>query len=120
MKWKPIKVLFVGDKPSNKNVRSDIPFVGTPSYSRLLSWIAKLDLDIRNIDMINVDKVDKTDFSRYNKIISLGKNSDFYNQLGWYKYKNIDHPSPRNRKFNDPNYEKKMLKSLKEWLYEQS
>lgn len=28
----------------------------------------------------------------------------------------IDHPSPRNRKFNDPSYEQKMLSSLREFL----
>lgn len=30
----------------------------------------------------------------------------------------IDHPSPRNRNFNKPGYEAKMLVDLKRWLYE--
>lgn len=139
--WKPLKVLFVGDEPSSKNKSPDVPFVGTPSYKRLLRWIGELDLDIHRVDIINSDKSEvRTDWVPA-KIIFLGKKAQIkfesvppkflvYSDMGYmslgkhqFNYDTvpkivIDHPSPRNRKFNKPGYESKMLKDLKRWLYE--
>lgn len=117
--WKPLTVLIVGDKPSTKNKSHDIPFVGTASYKRLCNWIAELDLDINRVRLVNSNY--NAYIYSYDKVIFLGR--DAARQFPLYDYvegrtKVIDHPSPRNRKFNDPKYEPKMLKELKEWLYE--
>jgi hypothetical protein len=34
-----MKTVFVGDKPSSKNLDKTIPFVGTPSHKTLMKWI---------------------------------------------------------------------------------
>jgi hypothetical protein len=130
-KWKPLKVLFIGDEASSLNVSKEVPFVGTPSYKRLLRWIGELDLDIKNVKIIN--KNDYKSSICFDKTIFLGKkvaknivyrsaNFEILNGIKLSNtipksYSTVDHPSPRNRKFNNPNYEKKMLKELKKWLY---
>lgn len=129
-KWKPLKVLFVGDQPSSKNVDSDLPFVGTPSYKRLLQWVAELDLDIRRIQFRNAYPAGCVTIKEleFDAIVFLGKKSECPISVIKYGYPSwqpatfpkrivTDHPSPRNRKFNDPAYEKKMLKKLKGELY---
>lgn len=158
MSWKPVRVLFIGDEPSSRNVDENIPFVGTPSYKRLLRWIGELDLDIRNVGLINAKNVNFINIRNYDRVVVLGKKTEknvnvkthlgpviltektkdidlvSLQMMGILEFtlyngkkpeilqtvisKTIDHPSPRNRNFNDPVYEKKMLKELKRWLYE--
>lgn len=113
--WKPLNVLIVGDKPSTYNKSPEVPFVGTPSYKRLCSWIAVLDLDINKVRLVNSDS--SAYIYAYDKVIFLGK--DAARQFKHFDFvtgrtKIIDHPSPRNRNFNNPRYERKMLKELKE------
>lgn len=124
MSWKPLKVLFIGDKPSSKNVNQDVPFVGTSSYKRLLKWIGELDLDIQNVRLENKQGdyliIQK---NMFDAIVFLGKASEMpvhrgNPEVNIPKLFTVDHPSPRNRNFNNPTYEKRMLKKLKEWLYE--
>lgn len=128
MSWKPLNVLFIGEEPSSRNVNKNVPFVGTSSYKRLLNWIGELDLNIANVSLHNVDDVETIYTGNFDVIIFLGKKASkslkkIIEEDEWYdlsrspSVKIIDHPSPRNRKFNDPNYERKMLKELKEWLY---
>lgn len=122
MNWRPLKVLFIGDEPSSKNKCPNTPFAGTPSYKRLLRWIGELDLDISKVQIINCKQTPAS--YNYDKVIVLGKTalnkllqSRPFMELH-FSLKTIDHPSPRNRKFNKPGYEAKMLKDLKKWLYE--
>lgn len=124
-KWRPVKVLFIGDEPSSKNVDPAVPFVGTASYKRLLKWIGELDLDIQNVQLLNTDDEIRISSHITDKVVFLGKKS--CTLLKFISYgvnvpnpgvKIIDHPSPRNSNFNNPGYEKKMLKELKEWIYE--
>lgn len=122
--WRPLTVLFVGDEPSSKNVDPTIPFVGTPSYKRLLRWIGELDLCLDKVSIINSSMLpDKGyDFVFYLGENALNKHSKNFESLVLFGFwskgvRVIDHPSPRNRKFNDPDYEKKMLQELKTWLY---
>ncbi len=120
--WKPLRVLFIGDEVSSRNVSPDVPFVGTPSYKRLLRWIGELDLDISKV------RIENAGFITYNgedKIVFLGKKASLNTRILIQQLeivdvdcKIIDHPSPRNRKFNDKSYEAKMLKELRKWLYE--
>lgn len=122
--WKPLRILFIGDEPSSRNVSPDVPFVGTASYKRLLRWIGELDLDISKITLKNSGYI--TLYNNPDKIVFLGNKAAQNTKIfrpGVFdtpipNFKIIDHPSPRNRKFNDPKYEAKMLKELKKWLYE--
>ena len=120
LKWRPLRVLFVGDEPSSRNVCPNTPFVGTPSYKRLLRWIGELDLCLDKVILHNGNGYT---FKEMDKIVYLGQKAasrelDFINLPGNESYiKIIDHPSPRNRNFNEPGYEAKMLRELKNWLY---
>lgn len=123
MRWKNVNVLFIGDEPSSMNVSINVAFVGTYSYKRLMSWIAYLDLDIESVRIINWDCI-KFENGRYDKYVILGKSAEkklakkYGINFEDEQYATVvDHPSPRNRNFNDPEYEKTMLKNLKGWIY---
>jgi len=45
-------IIFVGDKPSAKNLDPEIPFVGTQSYKKLLEWIWEMDINISDVFII--------------------------------------------------------------------
>lgn len=121
--WRPLRVLFVGDEPSSRNVCPNTPFVGTPSYKRLLRWIGELDLELGCIKITNKNYIETAIYAP-DVIICLGDKA--FEHLKIYhnsiipetiKVFKAPHPSPRNRKFNDPSYEAKMLRELKNWLY---
>lgn len=117
-------IIFVGDKPSAKNVDTTVPFVGTQSYKRLLEWIWEMDLSINEIKMYNKDFIE-TRKVKYNttqiypidcKFIALGNNAERVLQNQKLNYFKLPHPSPRNRKLNNKKYIKEQLKLCKEWL----
>jgi hypothetical protein len=127
--WRPLAVLFIADEPSSKNVDLRIPLVGTQSYKRLLKWIGILDLDIRSIGFENrTNGAIMISETEYDVVIFLGKKAEIrvsvmnfgesHGHTIMPRFKTIDHPSSRNRKFNDPKYETKMLAELRRWLYE--
>jgi len=134
------KVLFIGDKPGNKNLDPNLAFVGTKSYETLCSWIGKLHIPINNVTIVNsIDILDiknlpspsysivQVDFLRevecFDKVIVLGNialnylNKNFNNiSTDSNKFKNIDHPSGLNRNLNNPEYVKNMLAETRKWL----
>ena len=127
-----MNIVFVGDKPSKKNLDPNVPFVGTKSYRTLLDWILQLDVDVSDVVICNsadfkkecegfylVEKANSiTCLEPTDKIIALGNNADKYlKSLGvTYHYK-IDHPSGLNRKLNDKKYVKEMLTSCKQYIF---
>lgn len=119
------EVIILGQCPSTKTK----PF-SNGTFARLKRWCDTVNLtewDFHNVipnkinshDMKDVDIFALHD-AVYNKklVIALGgfvsKVCTKYN-IEHYK---IDHPSPRNRNLNDPQYEKQMLKKLKAHLNE--
>lgn len=125
-------IVFVGKEPSKKNKDPRIPFVGTKSYKRLLEWIYRLDIDLNEVHVCNLEHLKNCSNSKSfyidlpnifvdlefdkDKIIALGKDvSNRLNKLNLNHY-SIDHPSGLNRKLNDKKYVEKMLKSCKIWL----
>jgi hypothetical protein len=117
-----MKIIFVGDKPSPKNIDPNIPFVGTQSYKTLLDWIWRMDLNISNIILCNKDKLDDIvlnmdTYDYYSvKIVSLGREAEKISEVYTDKHFNLPHPSGRNRKLNDKKYVSKILKECKEWI----
>lgn len=129
-----MKIIFVGDKPSNKNFRKDIPFWGTKSYTKLLSWIGELQIHLDDVAVINRDAAYESTHPWYRgAVLECGMSERvFYVALGdkaeaelkkWTPFKEnyykLDHPSGLNRKLNDKQYEKEMLNGCKRWLREQ-
>lgn len=128
-------IIFVGDKPSSKNKDPNVAFVGTPSYKRLLGWLYELDLSVNDVLLCNSDEVKiygqrflsvqtKTHFidvENEDIFIFLGENAGKtakklkFEEKG-IKHTTVPHPSPRNRIWNDPNVETKLLWEIKQWL----
>ena len=118
-------VIFLGMSPSShtKPTRNG-------SLVRLSSWCQSMNLkswDFHNVvhDRINSNSLNDVDVdaliarvSGKKKVVALG---GFVSKV-CTKYKidhyKTDHPSPRNRNFNDPTYEVMMLAKLKAYLHE--
>lgn len=124
-------VIFIGDKPSSKNLDPEIPFVGTKSYETLLNWIVKLELDITNVILANKEHVnlygngfhlvstkwmDLDIINGEDKVIALGKEASKYLKKLNIEHFIMDHPSGLNRKLNDTKYVENKLKECKEYL----
>lgn len=99
-----IKVVFVGDSPSNTNVHPEIAFIGAKCFNTLVEWIKQLPIDYyicfnsNDADLsLKLDALTNEGF----KVIALGnKASDRLTgwKIGHYK---LPHPSGLNRKLND-------------------
>lgn len=134
-------IVFVGDKPSAKNISRDVPFVGTQSYKRLLEWFWKLDVDVNDVVLINKDKAHQVMAANPTaKFVALGEEAyktvtnvtvTFTTVMYPYMAPNekvktvtdlkfkcfkLPHPSGRNRKLNDKKWLDKELKKCKNWL----
>ena len=128
-------IIFVGDKPSKKNIDSRIAFVGTQSYKRLLEWIFKMDIDINETMIVNRSGVKpysfnipedlhiefsaygtSTDYCSGDKIIALGNEAEKVLKENHIPYFKLPHPSGLNRKLNDKKYIEKELQKCKRWI----
>jgi hypothetical protein len=111
-------ILFVGDKPSARNLDVSIPFVGTKSYKTLLDWIWQMNINITDVKLINKDdKASIATADRFNwKIVVLGNEAEKIVKKFTKKYFKLDHPSGLNRKLNDKNYVAARLKECENWL----
>ena len=121
-----LKVLFLGMCPSAKFYD---PIKGNPSANRLDSWLDHLDVrgeyafhniiehHIPNPTIHNVNLERIVGYSQcFEKVIALGNFvSGILDKLGIEHFK-MPHPSPRNRKFNDPEFESKILKECERYL----
>lgn len=121
-------IVFVGDKPSKKNIDPSIPFVGTRSYKTLLDWIYKMNIDISQVKLCNKDFIDGTYEDWY---IALGNEAEkaLQEKVFWVwnwktqfeekikpHYFKLPHPSGLNRKLNDKKWLESELNKCKEWL----
>lgn len=124
-------VVFIGDKPGKKNVSEDVAFVGTKSYSRLLTWIDKMNLSINQVQLVNkgdIWKIDswkdcvdyETKFGYFvaDRIVALGNEAEKFciaNELEYFK---LPHPSGKNFKLNDKKYVDTVLKQCEQYIKE--
>ena len=112
-------VLFVGDKPSSKNTDPNVPFIGTPSHKVLMKWADTLGCS--NFLLCNsfseYDKVCiRNSMEKANKVIALGLlASERLKKMGIHHHL-MPHPSPLNRKLNNPEYVNNMLKEAAEYI----
>lgn len=114
-----MKVLFVGDSPSRKNINPEVAFVGTRSYKTLLKWADEMDLS--HFSMINQSSIyfvrDVHHAVVHNvAIVALGKKaSKHLLDLGISHFE-MGHPSGLNRQWNNPDYLTKSLKMCKMYI----
>jgi len=127
-------IIFVGDKPSSKNLDQNIPFVGTESYPKLLSWIGKMNIHWKDFNIINKEfRYDGMFDEMWNKnekwgikdisshtFIALGNEAS--KSLDWFciEHFKLPHPSPRNFKLNDKEFIKRILQECKEYIHDRS
>lgn len=126
-------IIFVGDKPSKQNLDPDIPFVGTQSYKKLLSWIAKLDVDYNDSVICNVEhlKIDSMGHMSVelncmffeidpegDRFVALGNNAAKALRALSLPFFQLPHPSGLNRKLNDKTYVEYVLDECKEYIHE--
>lgn len=102
-----VKVVFVGDEPSQTNIDPDIAFVGAKCFPRLVGWIKELDIDYyiclnstTDSDIFKIERLVEDGF----KVIALGKKASkrLVNNQIWHHP--MPHPSGLNFKLNDPKY----------------
>lgn len=132
-------IVFLGDKPSKKNVDANIPFVGTKSYKTLLEWVSKLGIDITEVALANREHVKTYNWAKdlntgegiyvetpniyldilpQDKIVCLGDSAEKLVKPMGLKYFKLPHPSGLNRKINNKQYLEAELKKCKRYLNE--
>lgn len=127
-----MNIVFVGDEPSLDNVRSDVAFVGTKSYKRLLDWIYKMDVNINNTHLINKSNLtvlNKNEFEIHPdqhttvfmeyvdcKFVALGNNASKALEALKIDHFKLPHPSGRNRAVNNKSLVLRELQACKEFL----
>lgn len=123
-------IVFVGDKPSKKNKDPKVPFVGTPSYRKLLEWIFRMDVDISDVKMSN--KGDDTyllweavwkskqdqgpEEKNLVKFVALGRQAQKYMTKRKVNCFYLPHPSGLNRMLNDTKYLTRKLRECSRYL----
>lgn len=116
---KMVKVVFVGDSPSNSNIDADIAFVGAKCFDRLVEWIGYLEPDYYvclNSGPQDLDKVLKLYHKADFKVIALGvRASERLGKLG-IGHRILPHPSGLNRQLNDKEAVDKALAMCKDYL----
>lgn len=111
-----IKYIFVYEKPKFKDVETDTPFVGTPSYKLFLGWINELYLDISDVAMvsINTDKFMHAMLAPHVKIIAIGDRAE--KEVTGFRADYFKLPSPNSKKLKDKQYVKETLTQCRIWL----
>lgn len=116
-----VKVIFVGDKPSTKNVSEDIPFVGASCFNRLVSWIKRINPDYyvclnseTNRELSDIEVLSQEGF----RVIAFGTQACVRLRDRGISHMYMPHPSGRNLMTND---EELISKALEEaWIYVRS
>lgn len=114
-----VKVVFVGDEPSQTNIDPDIAFVGAKCFQRLTEWINYLRPDYyiclnshTDNDIFKIERLKEDGF----KVIALGnKASERLTKWQIQHYK-LPHPSGLNRKINDKKIIEHELDTCLVWL----
>jgi len=124
-----MKVLFVGSNPSEANLKTEQPFIGTRSHKKLLQWIDWLGVEdytlINASDKLgsvtlgdmNFDRLQDS-MIRHDVVIALGRVAEkAVKTAGRKDYLYLPHPSPRNRVLNDKHIEHWYIDSVRLSLF---
>ena len=113
-----VKVIFVGEKPSQCNVSEDIAFVGAACFPRLVEWIKRINPDYyvclnseTNRELNDIEALTADGF----KVICLGKQASVRLTDRQIDHMVIPHPSGRNRQVTDEVAIAKILEDA--WMY---
>lgn len=120
-------ILIVGDKPSDKNISKDIPFVGTVSYKNLLDWLYQMNVDISNVvlanridlEVLNKDVYTRSHIFRPTRVLALGRFAAKSLEKKGLNFFELPHPSGRNFKLNDKGYLRSILSDCSKYLEEE-
>lgn len=122
-------IIFVGDKPSKKNIDPEVAFVGTKSYKTVLDWIYEMKIDVTHTVLCNKTDVKARaygievnpanyglDLHHEDRVIALGEEASKYLDKINVNHFKLPHPSGLNRKLNDKKWLKKELKKCYKWI----
>jgi len=115
-------IYFIGDKPSKHNIDPKVAFVGTQSYKTLLNWIYRMNLNINDITLYNVDSFvnqlqqNKLELDEDDQVVALGKEAAIILNKHIIPHLKIPHPSGLNRKLNDTEFVNGFLKECKVYV----
>jgi uracil-DNA glycosylase len=113
------KIVFIGDRPSSKNLDQKVPFVGTKSHSNLIKWTHYMGIPgyLLLNSHTDADKSKIFDLASQGfKCIALGNNSSKVLESLKIEHFKLPHPSPRNRLLNNKNYIDNELIKCKNYL----
>lgn len=119
-----MKILIVGMNPSNKPTLKN---KNNSTFRKLEEWMTSIGVNyfsfVNTFDEAGAPSLSKVDYSRleklsseYEKILALGSFvSSALDKINVQHFA-LPHPSPRNRKLNDKQYEKDMLLNLEVYV----
>jgi hypothetical protein len=114
-------ILFIGDKPSRKNLDPTVAFVGTKSYNTLIIWINSMNLDPEECVFIN--RVDENYSELVNHcvsknypVITLGLPAKEDTKQLTTDFYDLPHPSGLNRQLNRKDYLNMKLLECKQFI----
>jgi len=121
-----MKIIVIGMNPSHSNAKSRVRKNST--LDRLGGWMTSLNVDTFSfMNTFHVPsynpKLSDVDFKtlelarEYPKVLALGAFVSAALSKANISHFCLSHPSPRNRKLNDPKFEKVMLKQCYNYLY---
>jgi hypothetical protein len=113
-------VIFVGDRPSNKNRHRFFAFVGTRSQKQIIRWTPKLGLRINETLLVNASHKYAHKILRIPEIVivALGKAAHNYLKKQGLEHFTLPHPSGLNRALNDKIRLDEQLKACKAYIEE--
>jgi hypothetical protein len=101
-------VIFVGDRPSLRNIDPEVAFIGTPSHKNLMKWIDAMN--IGECIMINSHTHDDVvRICQYyngggNAFVALGDIAARRLKELSLSFFKLPHPSPKNRLLNNSSF----------------
>lgn len=111
------RALFVGDKPSKKNLDPDVAFVGADCHARLLDWVRRLK--VQAPEFVNRTHSEFSMWIHHARafkipIIALGEEAS--KALGFIEHFKLPHPSGLNRKINDKKFVSDQLRRARKFI----
>jgi hypothetical protein len=110
-------IYFIGERPSVHNTDPNTAFIGSLSGVRLFSWISQMNLNLKEIKLINSTQVNEfyKDLEE-SIIVALGLVASRELNRRNLKHMRLPHPSGRNRQLNNKNWLNEQLVECKQYI----